>query len=111
MMWDGKYVTATDQEYEGKSLTAVYQLDIKEAAARVVGTTVLGQNCDGGSNNDVPQPFIVTDGKTQGRTLVGGNYRCLDTVGYWAYPAGGDPGKTLHDPPGWPIGQAVSDAP
>lgn len=111
VMWDGKYVTATDQEYEGQELTAVYQLEIRGMSARVIGTTVLAQNCGGGSYSDVPQPFIVTDGKTQGRTLVGGNYNCLYTVGYWAYPAGGDPAKTLHDPPGYPIGQAVSDAP
>lgn len=111
VMWDGKYVAATDQEYEGQYVTAVYQLAIRKDSAKVVGTTLLEQqNCSGGNSADVPQPLIVTDGETQGRTLVGGNYRC-GAVGYWAYPAGGDPARTLHDPPGYPLGQAVSDAP
>ena len=101
IQWDGKYLTVTDQEYEGLYNTALYQTtESTSGDLTVVGTTELTANC----NIDytlVLEPYIV--GKTnapishkQGKVVVGGNGQCSNAgVNFWRYPAGGLPKKSF----------------
>ena len=48
--------------------------------------------------------------------VVGGNLRCSyygskPKFDYWAYPAGGNPTRSLQSPPEKPVGQSISIAP
>ena len=62
VMWDGKYLTFTDQSYGGKNrdkegyTTAIYRVKEAHDGLNVVGTTVLRYAPCG---TIVPQPFIV----------------------------------------------------
>jgi hypothetical protein len=67
VMWDGAYVAATDQQYQGGSTTAIYRISVSGSNGTVVGTVVLTDSCDG-ANSDVPTPFI------QGSTVFGPNH-------------------------------------
>jgi hypothetical protein len=107
IMWDGKHLTLTDQEYLGTYQTAIYR--VKEDASgnlTAIGESVLTDDCDG-TDSDVPQPFIA------GKIVVGGNLRCSQygsgaKFDYWPYPAGGMPKSSLQSPPEQPEGQSVS---
>ncbi|HEV3092130.1 MAG TPA: hypothetical protein VGX91_11895 [Candidatus Cybelea sp.] len=114
-MWDGQYLTFTDQEYGGGSTTAVYQtLEVPCGGLTVIGTTVLKDTCHG-TDVDVVQPFVVGTSNTpvngtQGMVVVGGNLSCHHRFDYWSYPAGGNPAKTLKSAPQEPYGASVSIA-
>ena len=109
VMWDGRHLTLTDREYQGKYETAIDRVT-EDASGNLtlVEQTILNDDCDG-NQTDVPQPFIV------GKTVVGGNLRCTDygsmpKFDYWAYPAGGNPKSSLQSPPTSPHGESVSIA-
>jgi len=116
VMWDGKYVTLTDQDAGGNPsspATTIYQM--KETGSRsltVVGSTSLQDNCNG-SQVDVVQPFIAGKkntpiNKKQAEVVIGGNLSCENQLDVWAYPAGGEPAATVNPAPAYVYGQAVS---
>jgi hypothetical protein len=110
VMWDGKHLTLSDQDYLGNNETAIDRVSEDSSGnLTLIGQTILTDDCDG-SGVEVPQPFIV------GKTVVGGNLRCSNYASqpkfdYWPYPAGGDPARSLQSPPAKPVGQSVSIAP
>jgi hypothetical protein len=110
VMWDGKHLTLSDQDYLGNNETAIYRVS-EDASGnlKLIGQTILTDDCDG-NDVEVPQPFIL------GKTVVGGNLRCSDygsqpKFDYWPYPAGGNPRLSLQSPPVKPVGQSVSIGP
>lgn len=114
-MWDGEYLTFTDQEYGGGHSTAIYQtIEMVSGGLIVTGTTVLKDGCHG-SDVDIVQPFVVGTANTpvnkkQGSVIIGGNLSCSHRFDYWSYPAGGDPIKSLKGAPQEPMGASVSIA-
>ena len=64
----------------------VYRLSIKGSNATIVGTTTLKTE---GRNYHVGQVSI------QGNTLLAPYLKRGQSVGFWAYPAGGSPSKTF----------------
>jgi hypothetical protein len=120
VMWDGKYVALTDQEYLGEDETAIWQMS-EDASGNLieVGVTVLLDDCDS-DYADILQPFILgrkntPTNKIQGTAVVGSNLWCIQEgygkVNYWQYTAGGNPTSSLEHPPAEPYGQSVSIAP
>jgi hypothetical protein len=116
VMWDGKYITLTDQDAGGNPsspATTIYQMREKGMANLIVaGSTSLEDNCNG-SQVDVVQPFIAGRkntpvNKTQGQVLIGGNLSCENRVDAWQYPAGGQPIAVASPVPSYAYGQAVS---
>jgi hypothetical protein len=114
--WDGKYLALSDQEAGGGFEGGIVQARLKGKRLVYVGKTVLDDNCFG-DYVDLVNPFIA--GKTnalwngeQGNAVVGPNLWCQDAgtsqVGYWHYPSGGNPFKTLGSPPANPYGAGVS---
>jgi hypothetical protein len=111
VMWDGKYITLSDQLYGNNCCTAVYQAkELASGGLEVVGTTILTDPCN--SDTELNQTFIV--GKkntpantTQGKAIVGGDLDCAGEFDYFAYPSGGDPSRSLVGPYTAP-GTAVS---
>lgn len=112
-MWDGEYITFTDQQYGGTNTTAIYQTTEEACGGlQIVGTTVLTDTC----NDDdvgVTQPFIVGKENTpknevQGSLVVGGNLWCKHRLDIWRYPAGGNPIWSLKSAPAEPYGESVS---
>jgi hypothetical protein len=94
VMWDGKYMAVTDQEY-GSSETVIYQAKSGKKGLHVVGITQFSAPCGGVSSS---QLFIVGKHNTprnreQGSVVVGSNYGCYyyTPVEYWKYPVGGRP--------------------
>lgn len=111
VMWDGKYITLTDVNYD--SATAVVQVQQTGSDLTVVNATILDNTC--GPYNIVFQPFIIGKQNTpknaeQGSVVVGPNAECENDFLYWAYPTGGSPTKTLFGSPRAPAGQSVSIA-
>jgi hypothetical protein len=112
VMWDGAYITFTDQSYYGYS-TAIYQAALDASGnLRVVNTTVLSSQ---GCGADIIQPFIVgkkntPDNSEQGTVVVGGNQGCdsRSPVWYWRYPQGGGPIKRIRHSLTDVVGQVVS---
>ena len=121
VMWDGKYLTLTDQDYMAQGETAIHRVT-EDASGNLteVGHTILSDDCDG-NEAQVPQPFIVGTkntpvNTTEGRTVVGGNLLCgsngsVPKFDYWAYPGGGNPTFSLQASPKQPMGESVSIAP
>jgi hypothetical protein len=115
VMWDGKYITLTDQDAGGNPsspATTIYQIKQKGSALTVVGSTPLLDNCNG-SQVDVVQPFIAGRkntpvNKKQGGVVIGGNLSCANRVDAWKYPAGGQPIAVASPVPSYAYGQAVS---
>lgn len=110
VMWDGKHLTLSDQNYLDKNETAIHRVS-EDAYGNLtsIGKTILTDSCDG-NDVEVRQPFIT------GNIVVGGNLRCSyygskPKFDYWAYPAGGNPTRSLQSPPERPVGQSVSIAP
>jgi hypothetical protein len=109
VMWDGKHLTLSDQDYLDNKETAIDRVS-EDASGNLtlIGQTILTDDCEG-SVVEVPQPFIV------GKTVVGGNLRCSSygqpKFDYWPYPAGGNPTRSLQSPPAKPVGQSVSIGP
>jgi hypothetical protein len=119
VMWDGKYLTFTDQDYMGQGETAIHRVTEDDSGNLTeVGNTILSDDCSG-SQPQFPQPFIVgtkntPDNTTEGNTVVGGIICGNGTArefDYWKYPAGGDPTFSLQSPPKQPMGESVSIAP
>jgi hypothetical protein len=107
VMWDGKHLTLSDQDYLDKNETTIYRVS-EDASGNLksIGQTLLTDDCDG-NDVEVPQPFIL------GKTVVGGNLRCSyygshSKFDYWPYPAGGSPARSLQSPPEKPVGQSIS---
>jgi hypothetical protein len=117
VMWDGKYVTLTDEFYDDSHSTAIYQVAAsKSGGLTIVGTTVLTDTCDG-NNAEIWQPFIVGSQNTpvnekQGTALVGFDTDCAyrHRFSLWSYPSGGPPIGALASEPKSPSGNAVSFA-
>ncbi|MGA8099391.1 MAG: hypothetical protein WB810_12125 [Candidatus Cybelea sp.] len=116
VMWDGKYVTLTDQDAGGNPsspATTIYQMREKRSGSlAVVGSTPLEDNCNGGQV-DVVQPFIAGRKNTpvntrQGEVVIAGNLSCENRVDAWKYPAGGQPIAVASPVPSFAYGQAVS---
>ena len=114
VMWDGKYITLTDQRYDATESTAIYQTTESESGnLTVVGTTDLTDTCNQ-TNADILQPFIVGNLNTpalrqQGTLVAGGNITCDARFGYWAYPfPSGNPIVVITDAPARPFGQGYS---
>jgi hypothetical protein len=113
VMWDGKYITLTDEEYEGSHITAIYQMREIKGALSLAGTVQL--NVGSNSKEYISQPFIVGNintprNRTQGEAVVGSDLCCQSKVDFWAYPAGGA-AFSLPTAPEEPMGQSVSIAP
>jgi hypothetical protein len=101
IQWDGKYLTVTDQEYQGLYNTALYQTtESSSGGLTVVGKTVLTASCNT-DYTEVLEPYIVGNANApimhkQGKVVVGGNGQCSDAgVNVWPYPAGGLPKKSF----------------
>lgn len=114
VMWDGKFLTLTDQEYNGAYQTGVYQAVLSSSGGtlREVGITTLTDRCRT-QYADVAQPFVVGRANTpvnqrQGRTIVGANAWCAKRFDFWAYPGGGRPSSSLAKAPSQPNGASVS---
>ena len=45
MQWDGHFVTATDQAYQGGHLSGIYRVTVASSQAKVVGSTELSDKC------------------------------------------------------------------
>jgi hypothetical protein len=90
VIWDGQYLAVTDQFAHGRYITGIYRVKISGNVARVVETVLLTDTCNPhGDWNDVADPTIH-DGM-----VIGGNYDCFHRVGYWNYPKGGKPVRTI----------------
>ncbi len=89
--WDGTYITVGDA---GVSPSVAYQLSVSGSTANPVGTTTLN------GTTSVRQFWI------DGARLIGPDYDA--PVGFWKYPAGGSPTKTLSNVHGY--GAAVQRA-
>ncbi len=107
VMWDGKHLTLSDQNYLDNNETAINRVSEDSSGnLTLIGQIILTDDCDG-NDVEVPQPFIV------GKTVVGGNLRCSyygsqAKFDYWLYPTGGNPTRSLQSPPAKPVGQSVS---
>ena len=110
VQWDGSYIAATDQGYQGGYTTAVNRVTVSRSAVTVVRTTVLTDTCDGSANYmDASQPFIGGTTRKQ-NTVVAGNLDCQNEMNFWNYTKGGNPRRRLPSniTPASPIGQSVS---
>jgi uncharacterized repeat protein (TIGR03803 family) len=116
VMWDGEYITLTDQEYGGQYQAAIYQATEGSGTLTAEGATELSGNCSL-HYVDVVQPFIVGKSNTpmnrrQGHVVEGGNLWCSasgsGSMNTWNYPAGGAPISQLDA--NAPYGESVSIA-
>jgi hypothetical protein len=106
VQWDGKYVAVGDQMAGGASgVDAIYQTT--GAGGKIVHETPL--DADGSVGEEIIGFWI------QGSTLIGPNATDPDSeydegsVGFYKYPAGGKPTKTLKKGFGAPQGSAISE--
>jgi hypothetical protein len=113
-MWDGKYITLTEESYQGNSSTAIHQMVATTSGGlQTVGTTVLTDPCH--NSIDIWQPFIVGSKNTPVNTQQGDAVVAFDTScqarersKMWAYPASGAPLPDSIFPVKAPDGNAVS---
>jgi hypothetical protein len=63
VMWDGDYLTITDQQYNDQDQTGIDQVMESGSGLTVLGTTLLTDSCHG-NDTDVVQPFIVAKKNT-----------------------------------------------
>jgi hypothetical protein len=101
VQWDGKYITLTDQEFQGVYNTGIYEAtESASGNLSAFGGTELIANCNG-NYTEVLEPYIVGQKNApinhkEGKTIVGGNAQCYDAgVSYWPYPMGGSPSKSF----------------
>jgi hypothetical protein len=101
VQWDGKYITLTDQEFQGYYNTGIYEAtESPSGNLSAFGGTELTASCNG-DYTEVLEPYIVGKKNApinhkQGKTIVGGNAQCYDAgVSYWPYPLGGPPSKSF----------------
>jgi hypothetical protein len=111
MQWDGHYITATDQSYQGGTLTGIYRVAVSGTQASVVDSSVFSDECYKGSTpyNDIVQPFINGTVRPD-HGLVGGNLWCTYRTNFWNYIKQGDPKRSLPSDiaPELAAGQTVS---
>ena len=112
VMWDGKYLTLTDEAYKGGISTALYRVKQTRGGLRVVSKTRIRDRQCGAT---VAQPFIVGNKNTpanhqEGTAVVGANPACyyFSSVNYWHYPRGGFPFNQVQPQPGRAEGLSVS---
>jgi hypothetical protein len=110
--WDGSYVDATDGDYKGEGVGAIYRVTVSGSAVRIKRTTILTDDCYGGYDYaSFYQPFI--GGTTSRRnTVVAGNssVQCPNRVDVWNFAKGGNPKRVLPADisPVWPFGATLS---
>lgn len=99
VQWDGKYITLTDQQFQGGYNTGIYEAtESASGNLSAFGGTELTASCNG-DYTEVLEPYIVGQKNApinhkEGKAIVGGNAQCYDAgVSYWAYPKGGSPSK------------------
>jgi hypothetical protein len=92
VQWHGKSLAVGDQ-----SINAIYQFKISGTTGTLEGTTNLG------AAEDVFQFWII------GGKVIGADNEGND-VGFWTYPAGGSPIKTLKNHVYFPEGVTISKA-
>ncbi len=107
VVWDGKYVTATDRNYRSKHTTMIYRITVSGATVTILRKTELTDTCYTPHNWMVAmQPFV----SSVGDVVVAGNEYCLNRENYFSYAKGGNPTRSI-DPaiaPKSPVGQVVS---
>lgn len=115
VMWDGKFITLTDQEYQAVFQTGIYQtvLSGSNGALSEVGVTALNDRCRQ-YYTDVAQPFVIGKENTpvndaQGTAVAGSNLWCTKRFDLWAYPTGKYE-SSLKSAPAEPTGESVSIA-
>jgi hypothetical protein len=97
MLWDGHYIAATDQQYQGGTTSGLYQLSVSDGTASVVGSVQLTDSaCMKGSvaYSDTVQPFLNGTNHPN-HAIVGGNLNCSYRYNFWNYIRGGDPKRNL----------------
>jgi len=110
--WDGSYIDATDGDYKGEGVGAIYRVTVSGSAVKIKRTTVLTDDCYGGYNYaSFYQPYI--GGTTPRRnTVVAGNsaVQCPNRVDVWDFAKGGNPKRVLPSDisPVWPFGATLS---
>ena len=98
IQWDGAYITAVDQNYQGSGVVAIHRVTVSGSSAKIVSTTILTDNCGTSGYNyaSVYQPYI---GGTKRRinTVVAGNLSatCSSRLNFWHYPNGGNPKRVM----------------
>lgn len=95
--WDGKYVAVGDQDIGGQGVSAIYQTT--GAGGKIVHKTPIDDPTD-------PYAEDIVGFWIDGKTVVGANNEGND-IGFFKYPAGGKPTKTL-DGIDYALGAAIS---
>ena len=95
--WDGKYVAVGDQDIGGQGVSAIYQTT--GAGGKIVDKTPIDDPTD-------PYAEDIVGFWIDGKTVVGANNAGND-IGFFKYPAGGNPTKTL-DGIDYALGAAIS---
>jgi hypothetical protein len=111
VQWDGHYLAATDQAYNGGHTSSIYRITVTESGASIVNNVELTDACYKGSTpyNDVVQPFINGTARPF-HAVVAGNLACDYRYNYWSVIRGGDPKHSMpdHTAPLLASGQTVS---
>jgi len=92
--WVDKQLAIGDQLYESKHESAIYEFAISGSSGKLTGTTPLSGSCD------------VIDFALYSGFVIAPD-ACQNTVGFYLYPTGGSPTKTLTGLQ-YPVGAAVS---
>ncbi|MBV9700274.1 MAG: hypothetical protein JO078_09140 [Candidatus Eremiobacteraeota bacterium] len=103
-MWDGKYITLTDQAIHGKHSyhDGIVEASLSGSTLTSHGEPILTDTCDKGGGTDIVSPFILGERNTpvnhlQGKVIVAINSVCtaagIYEIEFWHYPRGGDPYK------------------
>lgn len=116
LMWDGQHMAVMAAGTFATKHWAVYRVDTADKGLRFrrVGKTLLKGTCEGAVR--VWYPFIVGTQNTpvnhsQAHEVVGPDAGCPGQFGYWHYPAGGAPYKTMNSAPTDITGDSVSISP
>lgn len=109
VVWDGKHLGITDQNANDANKTVIYRAAVKGVTATVVGRAHLTDDCDR-DYADVAAPFAVRDASGGTEVVIGPNLWCPGRFGFWSYPSGGLPDRTLPNSPEEPFGESVSPA-
>jgi hypothetical protein len=110
VQWDGSYIAATDQGYQGGFTSAIIRVTVSGSSVTPVRTTRLTDNCSGSSDYmDVSQPFIGGTTRKE-NAVIAGNLDCSSRLNVWNYSEGGNPKRSFSPDivPGTAIGEALS---
>jgi WD40 repeat protein len=115
VMWDGRHIAVMAGATSATKHWAIYRV-VAESGLRMVhaGKTLLKGTCDGPVR--VWHPFIVGTqntpvNHTEAHEVVGPDAGCPGEIGYWRYPAGEAPYKTMKNAPSDITGDSVSISP